>query len=213
LKCGTFSPDGKQLLLGDSQGDLWAFDTTSWTNKGMPGLKAHPSSVHHVAYAGDNRRALSVSNECLLCLWDLTSRSAIASLDRETLVGPNRKPTFPRFFGAALSPDGGRGLISYDENDLHLWDLTSKRRLSSLKGHEGPVLAVAFSPDGKCALSGSKDKTLRLWDLNTGKELHCFTEHEDEVTCVAFLPDGRRAVSGSRDTTIRLWRLPASSPK
>src|SRR3954464_1206364 len=43
--------------------------------------------------------------------------------------------------------------------------------LAQLRGHGGPVRAVAVSPDGKLALSGSFDQSTILWSLDQGTAL------------------------------------------
>ncbi len=72
-----------------------------------------------------------------------------------------------------------------------------------LKGHGGPVRALAVLADGRLA-SGSSDKTVRLWDPATGAETALREEHTDWVRALAVLADGRLA-SGSYDGIVRLW--------
>jgi hypothetical protein len=47
---------------------------------------------------------------------------------------------------------------------VHLWDLTAGKEIQTLKGHKGPISALAFSPDGKLLATGSYDTTILLWD-------------------------------------------------
>jgi WD40 repeat protein len=92
-------------------------------------------------------------------------------------------------------------------NTLKLWDLERSVELATLRGHTGPVLAVAVTADGRRAVSGSHDNTLKLWDLESGSLLHTLEGHDGGVWAVAVTADGRRAVSGSQDDTLKLWDL------
>jgi cytochrome c len=82
---------------------------------------------------------------------------------------------------------------------------------AQLRGHGGPVRALAISPDGSEAASGSFDTSVIRWSLagNTAKQVLRF--HAGAVNAVAFLPDGRLATSGD-DARIAIWKSGAPEP-
>ncbi|HEV2957161.1 MAG TPA: hypothetical protein VGX95_13670, partial [Xanthobacteraceae bacterium] len=76
---------------------------------------------------------------------------------------------------------------------------------AQLRGHGGPVRAVAVAPDGETALSGSFDSSAIRWSLKRNAALQVLRFHEGAVNAVAFLKDGREATAGE-DGRIALWR-------
>jgi cytochrome c len=82
---------------------------------------------------------------------------------------------------------------------------------AQLRGHGGPVRALAVSPDGNEAASGSFDTAVIRWSLasNTAKQVLRF--HAGAVNAVVFFPDGRLASSGE-DARIAIWEAGRQQP-
>src|SRR5262245_44957571 len=66
-----------------------------------------------------------------------------------------------------------------------------------LKGHHGPVHAVAYSPDGRTLASGGTDG-VRVWDLSAGKLRRTRVVRRRVIWAMAFSPDGRLLASAGR---------------
>jgi len=75
---------------------------------------------------------------------------------------------------------------------------------AQLRGHGGPVRALAISPDGATAISGSFDSTAIRWSLTTNAAEQVLRFHADAVNAVALLSDGRAATAGA-DGRIAIW--------
>jgi cytochrome c len=82
---------------------------------------------------------------------------------------------------------------------------------AQLRGHGGPVRAVAVAPDGETAISGSFDSSAIRWSLKRNAALQVLRFHEGAVNAVAFLTDGRVATAGE-DGRIALWRTGEQTP-
>jgi len=106
----------------------------------------------------------------------------------------------------AFSPTDSTLLVSVHHNSLvNVWNLTSRERVDSLKGHTGYVYAVAFHPRGHIFATGSKDKTVRVWSTDTWRADTTLRDHSDNVYDVAFSPDGNLMVSAGRDGHVTVW--------
>lgn len=75
---------------------------------------------------------------------------------------------------------------------------------AQLRGHGGPVRALAISADGTQAVSGSFDTSAIRWSIARNAAEQVMRFHDGAVNAVAFLPDGR-VVTGGADARIALW--------
>lgn len=93
---------------------------------------------------------------------------------------------------------------------LLLIALSAAPAQAQLRGHGGPVRAVAVSADGKSAISGSFDTSAIRWALDRNAASQVLRFHESAVNAVLSLKDGR-LVTGGEDGRIAIWK--AGEPK
>jgi cytochrome c len=83
--------------------------------------------------------------------------------------------------------------------------------LAQLRGHGGPVRALAISADGNAAISGSFDTSAIRWSLTRNAAEQVLRFHESAVNAVAIAPDGRVITSGE-DGKIAVWQSGSPAP-
>jgi len=82
---------------------------------------------------------------------------------------------------------------------------------AQLRGHGGPVRALAISPDGARAVSGSFDTSAIRWSLTRSVAEQVMRFHDAAVNAVVFLKDGRIATGGG-DAHIAIWTPGRQTP-
>src|SRR3981189_3894530 len=82
---------------------------------------------------------------------------------------------------------------------------------AQLRGHGGPVRALAISPDGQTAVTGSFDSTAIRWSLTRNAAEQVLRFHDDAVNAVVLLRDGRGATAGAGGRNA-LWSPANAAP-
>jgi cytochrome c len=82
---------------------------------------------------------------------------------------------------------------------------------AQLRGHGGPVRALAISPDGTRAVSGSFDTSAIRWSLARDAAEQVLRFHDGAVNAAAYLKDGRIVTAGA-DAHIAIWTPAKQQP-
>lgn len=81
---------------------------------------------------------------------------------------------------------------------------------AELRGHGGPVRAIAVAPGG-AVITGSFDTRAIVWSIETGTAREVLLFHAGQVNAVAALPDGGFATGGA-DGRIAIWEPGRGAP-
>src|SRR5262249_44601911 len=94
-----------------------------------------------------------------------------------------------------------------DDQTAVIWRVADGKRLQTLSGHTGPVVAAVFSPDGTRVATASADDTARIFDVASGRTKQVLEGHTDALEAVAFSPDGSRLATSGDDDDARVWNV------
>jgi WD40 repeat protein len=191
----AFSPDGKLLALGDTNGEIRLYQVSDW--KQLLTCKGHANWVLSVAFSPDGRTFASSSTDSNVKLWEVTTGKCL-----QTFQGHDNE-----VWSIAFSPDNKILLSGSDDHTIKLWSVCTGECLRTFQGHTSWVCSVAFSPDGQMLLSGSDDHTIGLWKINTNECLKTFLGHRDGIRTITVSPDGELLATGSEDRTVKLWNV------
>ncbi len=76
--------------------------------------------------------------------------------------------------------------------------------LSTFRGHQGEVYAVAWSSNGEHLASGGRDGTVQIWNFATGKRVVTYRGYSDPISALAWSPEGKY-LAFSPGTQVQIW--------
>ena len=136
-------------LLSRSQASL------VWT------LYDHIQAVCEVDWSNDDQRFISLGDDGVARIWDVTTGKEIGSLPKT-----EANPT-----SVDWSSDGSLIATGHQDGSVQLWDGTTYTAKSVLgkhgtnRGGDASIPSVAFSENGKRLASYGRDQTVNIWDL------------------------------------------------
>ena len=199
----AISPDGTRAATGEPSGAIQLWELPG--GKQLQTLNGHTAAITALAFSADGKTLFSGSLDKSIRAWKTADGSMIGKIDTPAAVN------------AVVLAHGGTQICTGEaDNVVRVWAVAalterqpakpqaSDKPLKELKGHSGPVTALATWGDGVQILSGSADGSVRGWNLDNGQQTRQVS-HGPAVIAIAMRSDGKRFASCGADNVVRLW--------
>ncbi len=190
----VFAPDSKQLITSGTAGT----DTTQVWNphngQRLRSMSQIEKAAYKMAFIPGSNNLVTGDTDGPIRIWDFATGRLLTQMKTTWASG-----------GLICSPDGRIIASGHFEQVVRLWDARTGALLTEVKGHSGPLMALAFTPDGKGLFTGSQDRTLKFRNVQKASEAREIANNG--ILSVVFSRDGHRLISTNYSQEVRLHDL------
>ncbi|BAZ12479.1 WD-40 repeat-containing protein [Calothrix sp. NIES-4071] len=198
----VFSPDGKILATGHTEGSISLWDTSNGQH--LIKFQGYHAPVWCIKFSPDGKILATGADDGVIKLWDASTGEYLKIL--KTLEGHKSG-----IFSIIFNYDGKTLITSSTDNSLRVWDINTGQCIREIsQSNSVSITFAALSPDGSIIATCGKSNVITLWELKTGNCIKTLQGHSDWVMSIAFNAQGVLA-STSLDLTIRLWDIDKST--
>jgi len=172
----AFSPDGDQLVISNSSGELSVWDTVedpvlSFTLISEPGIA-------ELVLFEEKNGVFTGGNTGLVDQWDLANQKRIHQWDTGSQA----------ITALAISPDEQVLAAGDNSGKIQLWDINEREILHTFNlGTGNPVDSIAFNPDG-VQLVATSENSIQAWDVASGTWVRAW-KAQDTHNRLLYSPD------------------------
>ncbi|MEU0559402.1 NB-ARC domain-containing protein [Dactylosporangium sp. NPDC006015] len=194
----TFSPDGKQLVATNDQGEVYVWNLDDHSTLRLSGTV--DGSVNTCAFSPDGALLATGDSAGAIRFWNAPAcrpRRRIADHQGEV-------------FCCTFSPDGQRFASGGEDRSVRLWDPIAGTVIRQLHGHTAPVRGCDFSPSGSLLATVGEDRAVRIWNLETMTCIAALYLAESAYSCAWHPTEPLLAVAGRGGTYLLEYCTPRS---
>ncbi|RCS47615.1 hypothetical protein DTL42_13905 [Bremerella cremea] len=194
----TFSPDGKQVIVGGyHELTVWNAEDATLARR-IPNLGQR---IFALSFSPDGE-TLAVgcgeagqSGEVRLVNFASGEVKGVIARTNDVVLDVAFRPGTPEIAVAAA------------DSSLRIINTQTLAEVRAIASHADWVNAVAWSDDGSLLVSGSRDKSAKVYQAETGELLASYVGHGAAVRGVSVLPDNKHIVSVGADNKLHRWQV------
>ena len=189
------------VIAGNEDGSIRLWNTDSGSTMSLLG---HSNTICciDIARRGSSTVLLSSGYDGHVGVWDISTRK-VAMPRLEQMVKAHELEVLCLQADPMMADKGGTFITAGNDRQIHIWSMTTFKRLARLQGHRDAVTALAL--DGNVLLSGAEDGVVNLWDLHSYMALSSLQVHKSPIESLLLVPDNGLLITCSTDKTIRVW--------
>jgi pre-mRNA-processing factor 19 len=130
---------------------------------------------------------------------DLTPPDIISSFQQQASHPGLHSASVPGILSLDISPDSQHVVTGGNDKNVIVFDHSSEKIVSMLKGHTKKVTHVVYHSSGSTVVSASPDSTIRVWDIAGSALKTTVKAHGGAVTGISLHPTGDYLLSSSLD--------------
>ncbi|HRF60815.1 MAG TPA: WD40 repeat domain-containing protein [Fimbriimonadaceae bacterium] len=185
IQAVNFSADGKTLMSTGKDDVIFLWDTAS--GKPIRKILGKGANVYSATFMPGGLLATATLGSGTH-FYKSGDGSLVASVDGHQKLG---------VLDVAFNAAGTRMVTGGKDGNGIVWDVKSRTKMNSLKGHKDWILRVAMSPNGRLAATSSSDQTVIVWDCVTFAPVAKLERQSFVGAPLAFTADGKFLLSAN----------------
>jgi len=182
--CIEWSPNGKTVIVGDSDGKVRFWNAATGSKKHEIG--EHSESVNNIVCSPDGKFVGTAGGDATSCLIDAET----GEVDRKIMPNGTRGAARPDF-----SADGKLMAYSCRDKTIRIWDLDKCKQVSviTVPSKIEHVTAIKWSPDAsRIAFLAYGSTTVRILDVKSGVIAASLSDKSYRLNGVIWSPDSSK---------------------
>jgi WD40 repeat protein len=194
------SPDDRWLAIGSADHSATIYSLAINSRSNSVRLAGHTGPVLALAFTPNSDLLITASADRSIKTWTLKGE-LVRSFNHHTEA----------VNALAIRPRGDSGPVECasgsEDGTVRIWQPVIGRMVRIIRGHGGPVFALAYTPAGTALFSAGKEALLRQLDIDSDQIITQQPANSDVIYSLAISPNGSKLATGDWSGKVKLWNL------